>query len=222
VEAVRAIDLDVAEGETVALLGPNGAGKSTTLRMLTTMLPITRGTATVAGYDVARAPVEVRRRIGSIGQGHGSFDGLRVVEELTAQARLYGLPRRAARTRAAELIDDLQLTGLADRDVATLSGGQRRRLDLAMGLVHHPPLVFLDEPSSGLDPQSRAHLWDHIARMRAAAGTTVVLTTHYLDEADAAADRVVVIDHGQIIADGTPSQLKGKVSGDLVTVELAD
>ena len=222
VEAVRAIDLDVAEGETVALLGPNGAGKSTTLRMLTTMLPITRGTATVAGYDVARAPVEVRRRIGSIGQGQGSFDGLRVVEELTAQARLYGLPRRAARTRAAELIDDLQLTGLADRDVATLSGGQRRRLDLAMGLVHHPPLVFLDEPSSGLDPQSRAHLWDHIARMRAAAGTTVVLTTHYLDEADAAADRVVVIDHGQIIADGTPSQLKGKVSGDLVTVELAD
>ncbi|MFE5307659.1 ATP-binding cassette domain-containing protein [Isoptericola sp. NPDC056573] len=222
VEAVREIDLDVAEGETVALLGPNGAGKSTTLRMLTTLLPITSGTATVAGHDVSREPVAVRRRIGSIGQGNGSFDGLRVIEELTAQARLYGLSRRAARRRGEELIDDLELTGLADRDVATLSGGQRRRLDLALGLVHRPPVVFLDEPSTGLDPHSRAHLWDHVARMRTEHGTTVVLTTHYLDEADTAADRVVVVDHGEIIADGTPDQLKGKVSGDLVTVELAD
>ncbi|MEU2200940.1 ATP-binding cassette domain-containing protein [Isoptericola sp. NPDC019482] len=222
VEAVRGIDLDVAEGEAVALLGPNGAGKSTALRMLTTLLPLTRGTATVAGHDVARDPVAVRRRIGSIGQGNGSFDGLRVLEELTAQARLYGLPRRAARRRGEELVAELELTGLADRDVATLSGGQRRRLDLAMGLVHRPPVVFLDEPSSGLDPHSRAHLWAHVARMRAEQGTTVVLTTHYLDEADTAADRVVVVDHGEIIADGTPDQLKGKVSGDLVTVELAD
>jgi ABC-2 type transport system ATP-binding protein len=221
VHAVRGVDLGVAAGETVAILGPNGAGKSTTLRMLTTLLAPSSGTATVAGFDVRTQPVEVRRHIGAIGQGNGSFDGLRVAEELVTQARLHGLHRRDARRRADELIATLQLTGLADRDVATLSGGQRRRLDLAMGLVHRPPVVFLDEPSTGLDPQSRSHLWEQIAAMRDAQGTTVVLTTHYLDEADAAADRVVVVDHGEIIADGTPEQLKGKVSGDLVTVELA-
>lgn len=222
VDAVRGIDLDIAAGEAAALLGPNGAGKSTVLRMLTTLLAPTSGTARVAGFDVVTDAVEVRRRIGSIGQHNGSFDGLRVWEELSAQARLYGLSRQEARQRAYEVIDELDLTGLAMRDVASLSGGQRRRLDLAMGLVHRPALVFLDEPSTGLDPQSRANLWDHIARLRAEHGITVLLTTHYLDEADSAADRVVIIDHGQIIADDSPSALRAGVSGDLVTIELVD
>ncbi|ANC32764.1 ATP-binding cassette domain-containing protein [Isoptericola dokdonensis] len=222
VHAVRGVDLDVAAGEAVALLGPNGAGKSTVLNMLTTLLAPTSGTARVAGLDVASQPGAIRRVIGVIGQHNGSFGGLRVAEELTTHARLYGIRRREAAERAKRLIDELDLVGLGRRDVAALSGGQRRRLDLAMGLVHDPDLVFLDEPSTGLDPQSRANLWDHIARRRREHGTTVLLTTHYLDEADAAADRVLIIDHGQIIADGTPDQLKAKVSGDLVAVDLGD
>ncbi|NED98796.1 ATP-binding cassette domain-containing protein [Phytoactinopolyspora halotolerans] len=222
VEAVRGIDIDIAPGEIVAFLGPNGAGKSTTLRMLTTLLPPSDGTATVAGFDVRRDPVEVRRRIGHIGQGNGSFDGLRVSEELYTQGRFYGLDRGTARARAAELLDQLDLSEQAERDVARLSGGQRRRLDIAMGLIHRPGLVFLDEPSSGLDPQSRANLLDHIRRLHRDEDVTIVLTTHYLDEADAVAERVIVIDHGTIIADGTPDQLKSKVSGDLITVTLQD
>lgn len=222
VEAVRGIDIDVAPGEIVAILGPNGAGKSTTLRMLTTLLRPTSGSAFVAGIDVTEDPVGVRRRIGHIGQGNGSFDGLRVIEELFSQARLHGLSRSTARSRTTQLLDQLQLRDLAQRDVATLSGGQRRRLDVAMGLVHEPATVFLDEPSAGLDPQSRANLWDHIERLRLERGTTLVLTTHYLDEADAVADRVIVIDHGTIIASGTPDELKGGVSGDLVSLELGE
>lgn len=222
VEAVRGIDIDVSPGEVVAFLGPNGAGKSTTLRMLTTLLAPSGGHALVAGHDIGDDPVAVRRRIGHVGQGNGSFDGLRVREELYSQARFYDTPRRAARARTDELLEQLQLGAQADRDVARLSGGQRRRLDVAMGLVHRPPLLFLDEPSAGLDPQSRSNLWEHIARMHAEDDTTIFLTTHYLDEADSAAERVVVIDDGRIIADGPPSRLKAKVSGDLVTVELVD
>jgi ABC-2 type transport system ATP-binding protein len=222
VHAVRGVDLHVSPGESVALLGPNGAGKSTVLNMLTTLLAPTSGSAKVAGLDVASEPVAIRRQIGVIGQHNGSFGGQRVAEELSTQARLYGIGRREAAARADRLIDELDLAGLGRRDVASLSGGQRRRLDLAMGLVHDPGLVFLDEPSTGLDPQSRANLWDHIARRRREHGTTVLLTTHYLDEADTAADRVVIIDHGEIIADGTPAQLKAKVSGDLVAVDLTD
>ncbi|KIH96715.1 ABC transporter [Streptomonospora alba] len=222
VHAVRGVDIDVAPGEVVGLLGPNGAGKSTTLRMLTTLLAPTAGSATVAGYDIRTDPLAVRRRIGSIGQGNGSFDGLRTREELQAQGRFYGLDRHTARRRADELLQRLQLSGQADRDVAKLSGGQRRRLDVAMGLIHRPPLLFLDEPSAGLDPHSRSNLWEHVTGMRAEHGTTIVMTTHYLEEVDAAAQRVIIIDHGRIIAEGTPDQLKSKVSGDLVTVELAD
>jgi ABC-2 type transport system ATP-binding protein len=222
VDAVRGVDIDVAPGELVAFLGPNGAGKSTTLRMLTTLLPPSEGSATVAGYDISRDPVEIRRRIGHIGQGNGSFDGVRVREELFSQGRFYGLERRTAQARVGELLDQLDLSAQADRDVARLSGGQRRRLDIAMGLIHRPQLVFLDEPSSGLDPQSRANLLEHIRRLHREEDVTVFLTTHYLDEADALAERVIVIDHGTIIADGTPSQLKSKVSGDLVTVQLAE
>lgn len=217
VEAVRGIDLDIGEGELVAVLGPNGAGKSTALRMLTTLLLPTSGTATVAGYDVRDSPAEVRRRIGFVGQGHGAGEDQHARDELYYQGLLYGLDRRTARRRAGELLDLLELSSCADRDTNRLSGGQQRRLDIAMGLVHEPRLLFLDEPSTGLDPQSRANLWKHIARLREELGATVVLTTHYLDEADGVAERIVVIDHGEIIADGTAGELKGRVSGDLVT-----
>jgi ABC-2 type transport system ATP-binding protein len=222
VQAVRGVDIDVAEGELVALLGPNGAGKSTTLRMLITLLEPTSGTAVVAGHDVRAAPAEVRRRIGFVGQGHGAGEDQRAREELYTQGLLYGLDRRTARRRADGLLDQLELGGAADREVTKLSGGQRRRLDIAMGLIHEPGLLFLDEPSTGLDPHSRANLWEHITRLRDRTGTTVVLTTHYLDEADDMAERVLVIDHGRVIADGTADELKGKVSGDLVTLTVPD
>ncbi|MFD6095216.1 ATP-binding cassette domain-containing protein [Nocardiopsis flavescens] len=222
VEAVRGVDIDVAEGELVALLGPNGAGKSTTLRMLTTLLEPTSGTAVVAGRDVRAEPARVRRRIGFVGQGHGAGEDQRAGEELYTQGLLYGLGRHTARARTAELLDVLELSGVADREVTRLSGGQRRRLDIAMGLIHRPPLLFLDEPSTGLDPHSRANLWEHIARLREKSGTTIVLTTHYLDEADGVAGRVLVIDHGRVIADGTADELKAGVSGDLVSFTVAD
>ncbi|WP_444961401.1 ATP-binding cassette domain-containing protein [Nocardiopsis sp. M1B1] len=222
VQAVRGVDIDVAEGELVALLGPNGAGKSTTLRMLTTLLEPTSGTAVVAGHDVRTAPAEVRRRIGFVGQGHGAGEDQRAREELYTQGLLYGLDRRTARRRADGLLDQLELGAAADREVTKLSSGQRRRLDIAMGLIHEPGLLFLDEPSTGLDPHSRANLWEHITRLRDRTGTTVVLTTHYLDEADDMAERVLVIDHGRVIADGTADELKGKVSGDLVTLTVPD
>jgi ABC-2 type transport system ATP-binding protein len=222
VEAVRKVDLEVKSGEIVAFLGPNGAGKTTTLRMLTTLLQPTGGRATVAGYDIRDQPVEVRRHIGHIGQGTGSYQGVLVREEVYTQARFYDLDRATARARTTELLDQLELTEQANRDVARLSGGQRRRLDIAMGLVHRPDVLFLDEPSAGLDPHSRANLWEHISRVRGEHCTTIFLTTHYLDEADSVAERVIVIDHGQIIADGTPDELKATVSGDLLTVELAE
>ncbi|MFC3995690.1 ATP-binding cassette domain-containing protein [Nocardiopsis sediminis] len=221
VEAVRGIDLDVAKGELVAFLGPNGAGKSTSLRMLTTLLLPTSGSATVAGCDIVADPAGVRRRIGFVGQGNGAGFDQRVRDELVGQGRCYGLTRAEARSRADELIEILELGGAADRETRRLSGGQKRRLDIAMGLIHRPELLFLDEPSTGLDPHSRANLWEHVLRLREEHGTTIVLTTHYLDEADSTAERVVVIDDGTIIADGTPDELKGKVSGDLVAFTAA-
>nr|WP_035857342.1 ATP-binding cassette domain-containing protein [Cryptosporangium arvum] len=214
VEAVRGIDFDVSPGELVAFLGPNGAGKSTTLRMLTTLLPPTEGTATVAGHDVREDPAGARRTIGYIGQGHGAGDYFRVRDELVTQGRLYGLTRKLARTRADELLTVLDLEPLANRTAATLSGGQRRRLDIAIGLVHRPPLLFLDEPSTGLDPQNRANLAEIIRRLRDDFATTVFLTTHYLPEADALAERVIVIDHGRVIADDHPARLKEQTAKD--------
>ncbi|MCK2238892.1 MULTISPECIES: ATP-binding cassette domain-containing protein [unclassified Crossiella] len=222
VKAVQGVDLDVVQGEIVAFLGPNGAGKSTTLRMLTTLLPATSGEAKVAGFDVRANPDAVRGRIGYIGQKHGASEGQQVRDELVAQGRIYGLGSVDAGKRADELLDQLELAEQAKRYVATLSGGQKRRLDVALGLIHRPDLLFLDEPSTGLDPHSRANLWTHITGLREQYGTTIFLTTHYLDEADTAAERVIVIDHGRIIAEGTPDQLKAKVSGDLVTVEFGE
>lgn len=218
VEAVRGIDLDVEKGQLVAFLGPNGAGKSTTLRILTTLLPPTSGTATVAGHDLAKDPAGVRSRIGYVGQRNSAGENFRVRDELVTQGRSYGLPVKEAAARADELLDLLELEPLAKRTPSTLSGGQRRRLDIALGLVHRPDLLFLDEPSTGLDPKSRAEIWGHILRLRETYGTTLFLTTHYLEEADTMAERVVIIDNGRIIADGTSEQLKNDLAGDRITL----
>lgn len=220
VEAVKAVDLTVATGELVAFLGPNGAGKSTTLRMLTTLLPPSSGEANVAGCDIRRDPAGVRRRIGYVGQGTSGGHTQRVRDELHAQGAFYGLPRRETRARTAELLESLELGAVADRAVQSLSGGQKRRLDIALGLIHRPELLFLDEPSTGLDPHSRANLWEHIVRLREATGTTIFLTTHYLDEADQLAERVMVMDHGEVIADDTAGSLKHSLAGDRLTLEL--
>ena len=226
VEAVRGVDLAVGEGEIVGFLGPNGAGKTTTLRMLTTLLKPTSGTATVAGADLLRDPLGVRSRIGyvpqAIGQtGGGSDPNAMVAEELSLQAQLYRVPAREVAPRTEAVARQLELSGLEGRLVKTLSGGQRRRLDIALGLVHSPGLVFLDEPTTGLDPQSRSNLWDHIRGLRTSLGTTIFLTTHYLDEADALCDRVLIIDNGAIVAGGSPEELKRRISGDVVTLTVS-
>ncbi|MFF3126952.1 ABC transporter ATP-binding protein [Streptomyces sp. NPDC057908] len=208
VEAVRGIDLTVAPGEILGFLGPNGAGKTTTLRMLTTLLPPSGGAATVAGCDLAADPVGVRRAVGYVAQSGGVDPNVTVREELVTQGRLYRLPKPQAIERAEELARDLDLVDLLDRRTAALSGGQRRRLDIAMGLTHRPRVLFLDEPTTGLDPASRADLWDLVRRLRDEHGTTVFLTTHYLDEADALSDRLVIVDKGVVVAEGTPGALK--------------
>ncbi|MEU6484348.1 ATP-binding cassette domain-containing protein [Streptomyces sp. NPDC046887] len=213
VPAVRSIDLTVRPGEILGFLGPNGAGKTTTLRMLTTLLAPTGGTATVAGRDLLRDPAGVRERIGYVAQSGGLDPALTVREELTTQGRLYRLPKAEAAARAEELAAELGLTALLERPCAALSGGQRRRLDIAMALPHRPQVLFLDEPTTGLDPGSRADLWELVRRLRDEHGTTVVLTTHYLDEADALADRLVVIDHGRVVAEGAPIVLKERYAG---------
>ncbi|MFI6651483.1 ABC transporter ATP-binding protein [Streptomyces sp. NPDC050529] len=213
VEAVRSIDMTVATGEIVGLLGPNGAGKTTTLRMLTTLLAPTGGAATVAGCDLLADPAGVRKKCGYVAQSGGVDPHISVREELVTQGRLYRLGKAEAVTRAAELAAELGLTQLLDRKTLTLSGGQRRRLDIAMGLTHRPAVLFLDEPTTGLDPGSRSDLWDLVRRLRDTYGTTVVLTTHYLDEADALADRLVVVDGGLVVAEGTPAALKSRYAG---------
>jgi ABC-2 type transport system ATP-binding protein len=224
VKAVAGVDLDVEKGEIVGFLGPNGAGKTTTLRMLTTLLTPTSGSATVAGYDVATQSQQVRRSIGYVSQSGSTSPEALAGEEVVDHGRLYGISKAQAEKRGRELFDQLDLEGLWTRKPAAMSGGQRRRLDIAMGLVHDPTLVFLDEPTTGLDPQARANLWTHISALRSERGATVFLTTHYLDEADALCDRILVIDHGVIVASDTPDALKRQIAGDLVelTLEAAD
>jgi ABC-2 type transport system ATP-binding protein len=222
VEAVRGVDLDVADGEIVGFLGPNGAGKTTTLRMLTTLLTPTRGEATVAGADLLRQPSEVRRRIGYVAQSGSTGGEARAGEEVIDHALLYGETKASAKAHGEELFSQLELDGLWDRKCSTLSGGQRRRLDIVMGLIHTPPLIFLDEPTTGLDPQARVNLWGHIRALRDDRGSTVFLTTHYLEEADALCDRILIIDNGTIVAAGTPEELKRRVSGDAIILTAAN
>ncbi len=217
VEAVRGVSIVVGRGEIFGFLGPNGAGKTTTLRMLTTLLPIDSGSATVAGLDVGRAPKEVRARIGYVSQLGGADELATGRENLVLQGRLYGDSLATVTARAERLMAALDLADFADRKVRTYSGGQRRRLDIAMGIVHEPEVLFLDEPSTGLDPQNRANLWVQIEALRT-RGTTVFLTTHYLEEADVLCDRLVIMDHGEIVAEGTPRDLKREVAGDAVVI----
>jgi ABC-2 type transport system ATP-binding protein len=220
-KAVDGIDLEVAPGEVYGFLGPNGAGKTTTVRMLVTLLRPTGGHARVAGYDVATQPAQVRRRIG-VALQEAALDGLMTGSELIElQATLHGIPPRSVRARGRDLIDRVGLSGAAERRVATYSGGMRRRLDLAMALIHEPEVLFLDEPTTGLDPTSRLTLWDEVRRLRD-EGTTVFLTTQYLEEADQLCDRLGIIAAGRIVAAGTPAALKAEVGRPHLDLVLAD
>jgi ABC-2 type transport system ATP-binding protein len=222
VHAVKGVSLDVAEGEIVAFLGPNGAGKTTTMRMLTTLLKPTSGTATVAGFDIEQEPEQVRRSIGYVSQIGSAASFARAGEEVVDHGMLYGMAQKDAERRGQALFEQLHLEGLWKRQPKAMSGGQRRRLDIVMGLIHDPKLMFLDEPTTGLDPQARANLWDHIRGLRGKHGATILLTTHYLDEADALSDRIVIIDNGEIVASDTAAKLKAQVSGESVDLEIAD
>jgi ABC-2 type transport system ATP-binding protein len=217
VEAVSGIDLTVAAGQIFGFLGPNGAGKTTTLRILTTLLPADAGEAFVAGADVRRSPQEVRRRIGYVGQLGGTDVSATGRENLLLQGRLYGMTAAQAARRTGELIEAFDLGAIAGRVSRTYSGGQRRRLEVALGIMQRPRVLFLDEPTTGLDPQNRANLWDQL-RMLREGGTTVFLTTHYLDEADQLSDRLAIIDRGRVIAEGRPAELKRRYSGDTIAI----
>ena len=219
IEAVRDIDLTVSGGEVFGFLGPNGAGKTTTVRMLCTLLPPTAGSASVAGVDVLEDPAEVRRRIGVALQEIGLDPVQSGRELLELQCGLYGITGRRGRERSEDLLELVGLEDAADRRIKTYSGGMKRRLDLASALVHSPDVLFLDEPTTGLDPASRLTVWDEVRRI-SGTGTTVFLTTQYLEEADMLCDRLAIIDAGQIVAEGTPESLKGEMGHDVVSVSL--
>jgi ABC-2 type transport system ATP-binding protein len=220
VDAVRGVDFSVQRAEIFGFLGPNGAGKSTTLRMLATLLRPDGGDATIAGADLRRDPGQVRKRIGFVAQSSGTYDNSTARRDLVLEARMYGTPKSAAHALAEAAIAAFQLGDFADRQIKTYSGGQRRRLDVALGVIHSPQVIFLDEPTAGLDPPSRARMWQEVRRLRD-NGMTIFLTTHYLDEADTLCDRISIIDAGQIVAEGTPADLKREISGDVVIVDLA-
>jgi len=219
VDAVQGIDLTVAEGEIFGFRGPDGAGKTTTLRMLATLLTPDGGEAIVAGADLLANPREVRRRIGYVPQSGSTWDEVSAREELALQARMYGAPKAEAERAADAAMDSFGLSGFGDRWCKTYSGGQRRKVDIALGVIHRPRVLFLDEPTTGLDPASRVNLWDEVGRLRD-EGMTVFLTTHYLEEADQLCDRVAIIDQGTIVAEGTPAELKRAVAGDVVSLVL--
>jgi len=220
VEAVRGVDFSVQRGEIFGFLGPNGAGKSTTLRMLATLLRPDGGDAMIAGVDLRRDPAEVRKRIGFVAQSSGTYGHSTGRRDLVLEARMYGVSKANANDLAEAVIAAFQLEDFVDRQIKTYSGGQRRRLDVALGVIHSPQVIFLDEPTAGLDPSSRARMWQEVRKLRD-QGMTIFLTTHYLDEADTLCDRISIIDTGLIVAEGTPSDLKREFSGDVVVVDLA-
>jgi ABC-2 type transport system ATP-binding protein len=219
VEAVRGVDLEVRAGEIFGFLGPNGAGKTTTMRMLSTLIVPSGGQAKVAGYDLRRNPAAVRNHIGYVSQQGGAEPVETGRENLVLQGRVYGMSHRDANQRAKDLISRLDMDAFADRLVRTYSGGQRRRLDVALGIMHRPQLLFLDEPTTGLDPQSRVRIWDEVRRLHD-DGMTIFLTTHYMDEADGLCDRLAIMDNGSIVSVDTPTALKQRIAGDIISLGL--
>ena len=215
VQAVKGVDLAVKKGEIFGFLGPNGAGKSTTQKMLSTLLSPTGGEAKIAGFDLSKEPEKIRKTIGYVSQAGGTDSQSTGIENLILQARLYGLDSATADKYAKEFIKRFQMESFIERTAASYSGGQKRRLDVALGMVHHPKLLLLDEPTTGLDPQSRAYLWEEIRKLKE-GGVTIFLTTHYMDEADKLCDTIAIIDNGQIVAKGTPSELKSNIGADRV------
>lgn len=218
--ALDGLSFTVPDGVVLGLLGPNGAGKSTTVKILTTLSRADSGTARVAGFDVGKQQEEVRHSIGYVPQKSSSDPMATGVENLVLSGRIYGLSRQESVRRAAELLERFDLTEVSARQVRTYSGGMQRKLDVALGLVHRPRVLFLDEPTTGLDPEARADLWAEVERLAGTEGLTVLLTTHYLEEADRLADQLAIVDHGKVVAEGTPEALKAELRGDSVHVEL--
>ena len=220
VRAVDGIDFEVDAGEIFGFLGPNGAGKTTTIKMLNTLIQPTSGTAAVAGFDIRENPAKVRKRIGYVAQDVGVDERATGRENLTLYGHFYRIDGNTIKERVKEIFELVDLAGYEDKMVSTYSGGMRKRLDIGMGLIHRPDVIFLDEPTVGLDPQTRAHIWDYIRNLAKAMGVTIFLTTHYMEEADNLADRIAIIDRGKLIAMGTPGELKQSISGDVVTLSL--
>jgi ABC-2 type transport system ATP-binding protein len=222
VRALDGVSLAAAPGTVFGLLGPNGAGKSTAVKIMTTLSRPDSGEAWVAGHDVVRQPARVRLAIGVVAQKSGLDLQATGRENLVLQGRIYGMPGADARARAKDLVDRFGLTDAADRPARTYSGGMQRKLDVAVGLMHRPQVLFLDEPTTGLDPEARADMWREISRLAGDEGLTILMTTHYLEEADELASRLAIVDRGKVVAEGTPEQLKGEMRGDAIIVELVE